>query len=90
MLHHESGVMPEFDERREIWRLLTLASTKQRINWLKWCCEQISSPAAETKVLQNDGSIGSVFWDSMSLFFGSHLSMERAGTKLVAMVNGRS
>lgn len=90
MLHHnERSVLPEFDERREIWRLLGHLTPARRIAWLKWCCQQVSSPAAETKVLESDGTVSDVYWGSMSLFYGSHLGMQKAGTKLVQMVRGR-
>lgn len=89
MLQHETGVMPQFDERREIFRLLSKLPSGRRIDWLKWCCEQVSAPSAKTTVTKSDGSTNEVYWDAMSLFWGSHLSMERAGTKLVEMVRGR-
>lgn len=90
MLQHGQGILPEFDERREIGRLLKHLSPARRIDWLKWCCRQVSKPAAETTVIQNDGTVSAVFWDAMSLFWGSGLTMQRAGEQLVKMVRGRA
>lgn len=90
MLHHASGIMPEFDERREIARLLRHLTPARRIEWLKWCCKQVSAPSVETKVLASDGSVNAVWWDAVSLFYGSHLTMRTAGARLVDMVNGRA
>ncbi len=86
MLKHETGILPEFDERREIWRLLGHLEPRQRVAWLQWCCRQVSAPAATTYVEKSDGSRPDVFNDVLSLFWGSALSMREAGEKLVEMV----
>ena len=90
MLQHATGIVPEFDERREIHRLLKHLTAERRLAWLQWCCKQVSKPAAETKVIESDGSVQAVFWDAMTLFWGSSLSMTTAGQQLVEMVKGRA
>lgn len=89
MLQHEKSVLPEFDERREIWRLLKHLTPQRRIQWLQWCCKQISSPSAETFVEESDGTVSDVYHGAMSLFYGSHLTMELAGQELVRMARGK-
>lgn len=89
MIAHERGAFPEFDERREIWRLLHLLTKEQRIRWLKWCCRQVSNQWIKTKVLESSGEIGEVWHEAMSLCVGNGLSAHRAGEKLVVMVRGR-
>ena len=89
MLKHNNGVLPELDERREIWKLLKFLTMRRRLEWLKWCCEQVSHPSVTTFIVQNDGSVSAVFWDAMTLFWGSGLTMTRAGERLVEMVRKR-
>jgi len=89
MIQHAAGVMPEFDERREIWRLLQKATPPQRIKWLQWCCEQVSRPCVKTTVQQSSGTATEVWWDWCSLAFGSILSVTASGEKLVEIVRGR-
>jgi hypothetical protein len=76
----------EFDERREIWRLLTRAPKETRIRWLKWCCKQVSGGGVETRVLESSGEAGEVYHEALSLVVGSTLDVHRAGEKLVEMV----
>lgn len=89
MLKHETGISPEFDERREIWRLLKHAKPAQRIAWLRWCCSQVSEPSATTYVEASTGGVSEVWHDAMSLVWGSALSLHRAGEQLVKIVRGR-
>ena len=90
MLKHETGFLPEFDERREIWLLLKHLTPARRIEWLKWCCQQVSAPSVTTFVEMSAGGLSEVWHDSMTLFWGSQLSMRAAGERLVAMVRGRA
>lgn len=86
MLASGNGVLPEFDNRRELWRLLGHLTPQKRIAWLQWCCRQISTPVAETKVLESDGTVGDVYWSAISIFDGTPLTVEKAGERLVEMV----
>lgn len=86
MVNHDAGRWPEFDERREIWKLLKRASEKLRIEWLKWCCQRISHPAATTTITHTTGTVSEVWHDWASLVFGSTLSVEESGRKLVDML----
>lgn len=86
----QDGILPAVDERKEIARLLRDLSPAKRLAWLKWCCQQVSTPAAQTGVVKSDGSADAVFWDAMTLFWGGGLSMTRAGERLVEIVRGRA
>ena len=90
MLNHAHGLFPEFDERREIARLLKITTPQKRIAWLKWCCDQVSSGAVKTFIESTDGEVGSIWNSAMSLALGNGLSIEKAGEKLVEMVRNGS
>lgn len=76
-----------FDERREIHRLLRHLSEPERIDWLQWCCRQVSHGASvETRVIQSNGSVQDVFNDALSLKFIHGLSLEAMGLELVRRV----
>ncbi len=90
MLRQGESVLPAVDERKEIARLLRDLAPAKRLAWLKWCCDQVSTPAARTGVVRRDGSADAVFWDAMTLFWGSGLTMQRAGQRLVEIVRGRA
>ncbi len=89
MLQHATGVLPEFDERREIGRLLKCLPPKRRLEWLAWCCEQVSAPGVKTGIVKNSGEVMAVWNDAMTLFWGSGLTMRAAGERLEKMVRGR-
>jgi hypothetical protein len=79
-----------FDERREIWRLLKHLSPAKRIEWLKWCCQQVSQGAVQTKVIESKGGHEEVFWDGLSLKAVHGLSLETMGLRLLDMVHRRT
>lgn len=78
-----------FDERREIYRLLKHLTPQRRIEWLKWCCSQVSAGAAKTKVIESQGGLDEVFWDGLSLKAVHGLSLETMGLRLTEMVRGK-
>ena len=88
MILHEQGILPEFDDRREVWRLLHRATKRQRVKWLRWCCQQISTDFVKKDVIESSGEVGEVWAEAMSLAFGNGMSVHRAGEKLVEIVKG--
>jgi hypothetical protein len=89
MMNFWRGSLPEFDERREIARLLRATTIPRRLAWLKWCCEKASRPGSTTYIQKADGSVNQVWSDAMSLVLAGLLSLIEAGEKLVQIVRGR-
>lgn len=81
-----SDFRPEFDERREVWRLLHHLTPELRIRFLRWCCRQVSTDAVKTDVTQSDGSVNGVLGDIYLLCFDRGLSLGTIGEKLVEVV----
>jgi hypothetical protein len=81
-----SDFRPGFDERREVWRLLHHLTTEDRLKFLQWCCDQVSTTHVKTKITENDGSIDAVYWDLNLLAYDRGLSLDRIGTSLVKAV----
>lgn len=77
------------DDRQEIHTLLKLLAPRKRVEWLEWCCSQVSKGAVKTCVTQTDGTVDGVLNDMLLLVFQHGLTFEKAGTKLVAMVRGK-
>lgn len=88
MLKHETGIFPDTDDRKDIRRMLEELSPSRRIEWLRWCCRQVSTAGVKTDVIQSDGSVRSVWGDAISLMVGSALSVRRAGDRLYEMLKG--
>lgn len=90
MLHHETGILPEFDDRREIRRMLEHLTPQRRVQWLQWCCEQVSDKTVKTRVIKNGGSLSEVWNDWASLCYGSRLTVRKSGDRLHEMIKGKA
>ncbi len=89
LLDTEKVLFSERDDRREIRRMLELLPVARRLEWLRWCCEQVSVAGVTTYVESSSGTVNSVFGDAMTLAFGSGLTVRRAGDRLHDMVRRR-
>jgi hypothetical protein len=81
-----SDYWPEFDERREIHRLLSYLDPPHRINLLGRCCQMVSTEGVQTRVTESSGSVGDVWHDIMLLAFDRGLRLEVIGKHLVRWV----
>lgn len=84
-----SDYRPGFDERREVWRLLTFLPPQRRIAFLQECCDAASTAGVKTKVMENGGSVSEVWHDIQLLCYSHGLSLETIGQQLVKRVRNQ-
>lgn len=75
----------EFDDRRELYRLIDRLEKRDRIAFLNWACKQVSKPDMETRVTSQSGETEEVFWDAMNLSFTWGLPIAVMGERLIRM-----
>lgn len=77
----------QLDDRREIWRAVERMTPRQRLAWLRWCCELVSdSQLMGVRVTGGDGSVGQIFADLSLLELQYDLNVEVAANELVRRV----
>jgi len=80
----------QFDDRREIYRLLKKITPAKRREWLDWCCTLVKDNGfTRTGVVASDNSVDAVFWDALSLRALFGVDLETMGVRLEQMVRGR-
>jgi hypothetical protein len=79
----------DWDERREVYRLIDRLDKRDRIGFLKWACARVSKPGATTFVEKTSGETQEVFWDALTLAFSYGLSLTEMGEYLIRMVGNR-
>lgn len=91
-----NDIMPDSDDRREIRKMISHLPPERRLQWLRWCCRQLSDPGdrrqagnVTTYVESNGGSTAEVFSDALMLMWGSGLTLRMAGDRLADMLKGR-
>jgi hypothetical protein len=89
VLKQDDRLFPEYDDRREIRRMLDRLGPRQRIQWLQWCCQQVSGGGVTTYVEKSSGEAADVFRDWATLCWGSGLTVRKSGDRLIQVVRGR-
>lgn len=90
MLKHETGIFPDTADRRDLRRMLDALTPRRRVEWLKWCCRQVSTGGVDIRVIETDGTAADVWNGAISLIVGSGLRIRTAGDRLSEMVQGRA
>lgn len=76
----------EFDDRREVWRLLARLDRRERLEFLIWACRKVSKPGYETRVTESSGDVEDVFADVQLLAYQFGIGLTEMGEYLVKMV----
>lgn len=90
MLTHEIPIMPDCGDRKAIRRMLVELPVNRRLEWLQWCCRQVSKHDVTTYIEKNSGSVEEIWSDWMMLCYGSRLTIRASGDRLHDMIKGRA
>jgi hypothetical protein len=68
--------------RKHLWRGLERLPVAERLDFLKWCCKQVSFGGAEVRVTHTSGRVGDVLNDLGMLQVGHGLDINTAAGEL--------
>jgi hypothetical protein len=88
MIYRADCILPAKEERVDARRMIELLSPRRRLEWLNWCCEQLSADGVVYVIDNNDGtSPNQVLADCLTLFWGRDpLLFRAAGERLSLML----
>lgn len=80
----------DWDDRREIVKILEHLTPNKRIEWLAWCCREASfGQAVEVKIVRSSGDAREVHCDFLSIVGQGRLTLQSAGRKLEQLARGK-